>query len=306
MPQQVSSAAASARIVALAADQHGIVSVRQLAEAGIGWERMREREAAGWLRRVHRGVYALAGRPLSWRGRWMAANLACGEDAILSHRHAAALWRILPGRLAATDPIDLTIPHGRRCRVPGLRIHRTRSLDSAERTAEHGIPVTSPVRTILDLATCLGRRELERTVDEAEYRRICATDEVDRALVRHRGRAGTALLAEVLSRRAGPTRTRTELEEMFLALCRERDLPQPLVNAPLLGLTVDFFWPPALVVEVDGGQAHLTRRAFQDDRDRDSLLESHGYTVVRFTWWDVEFRPAVVAQRVRRLLERTR
>jgi very-short-patch-repair endonuclease len=121
-----------------------------------------------------------------------------------------------------------------------------------------------------------------------------------------RGYSGTARVAALLrEERAGSTVTRNDFEELFLSVCREHGLPDPLVNAPLLGLTVDFFWPPVVVVEADGAETHLTRRAFEDDRDRDSLLVSHGYRVMRFTWRDLTRRPRLVADRVRRALIRS-
>lgn len=290
-------------IVELAARQHGVVALRQLEEIGVSRARLRTQLGRGWLRRVHVGVYAVAGRPLSHRGRWLAAVLAGGPAAVLSHGDAAALWRIAD---PSPPPAHVTVrgPGGRGRRA-GLRIHRRAGLPADETTVRDGIAVTTPARTILDLASLLPRRRLERAIDEAEYRRVCTAADLEAIIARHRGRAGAAVLAGVLRRHAvGTTRTRTELEEMFLALCRRRGLPQPLVNAPLLGLTVDFLWPPAVVVEVDGGQGHLTRRAFQGDRDRDSLLAAHGYRVIRFTWWDVERRAGVVADRVRRVLAR--
>jgi len=250
-------------------------------------------------------VYCLSGQVLSHRGRWLAAVLAAGSGAVLSHRDAAGLWRILPP--SNSHPIHVSVPRrGGRERRQGLVVHRSRTLPDDELTIRDSIPVTTPERTILDLAAVVPRRRLERAIDEAEYLRLCTTTRLRAIVERHRGRAGTRLLREVLgAHEPGSTRTRTDLEERFLALCREHGLPQPLVNAPLLSLTVDFFWPPAVVVEVDGGQAHRTRRAFQDDRDRDSLLAAHGYHVIRFTWWDVESRPAVVADRVRRVLGRS-
>jgi very-short-patch-repair endonuclease len=164
--------------------------------------------------------------------------------------------------------------------------------------------VTTPARTILDLATHLPRRRLERAIDEAERLGLCGAGELRTLIETHAGRAGAGVLARVLeSHQVGSTITRSDLEERFLALCRRYRLPQPGVNVPLLGYVVDFLWPGAgLVVEVDGQASHGTRAAFQSDRDRDGRLAVAGYRVIRFTWWDVTRRPAVVADRVRRLL----
>jgi predicted transcriptional regulator of viral defense system len=303
---------ATAAIVRLAERQHGVFGVRQLQDVGITWEEIRARAAAGWLRRVHRGVYAIAGSRLAQHGQWRAAVLACGDRAVLSHRDAAALWRLRP---IPDPPISVTVPTyaGRRKRA-GLVIHRSLTLADRDTTEREGIPVTGPARTILDLAASgLARRALERAIDEAERLRLCDEEELLAMLNRLRrgragtvrGRAGCAILSRILAEHeAGSTLTRSELEERFLALCRARGLPRPLVNASLFDFTVDFFWPQAgLVVELDGRASHGTRRAFQADRDRDSELAAKGFRTLRFTWWDVTSRPAVVAQRVRRVLE---
>jgi very-short-patch-repair endonuclease len=150
----------------------------------------------------------------------------------------------------------------------------------------------------------LSSRQLERTIDEGDRLRLVATDDLIELLRRHRRHPGARCLRGVVARhRIGSTLTRSELEERFLVLCRQRGLPQPQVNVPLLDYVVDFFWPDArLVVEVDGHATHGTRRAFEADRDRDARLTIASYRVVRFTWSDVVRRPAVMEDRVRRLL----
>lgn len=247
----------------------------------------------------------------------MAAVLACGEGAVLSHSSAAALWKIAPPR---EGDVEVTVHGGNgRSRRRGIRVHRSVALTSEECAERDGIPVTSVARTVGDLASAgASVRTLERLLDAAEHRGLLDLSAFDagvrpggdRAAARCAGvvRAGSRplprRLREVLaSHEPGATATRSELEERFLALCRDRGLPQPLVNAPLLGLTVDFVWPrAALVVEVDGRATHDTGRAFHDDRDRDSMLTAAGFRVMRFTWRDVTRRPGVVAQRLRRAL----
>jgi len=142
-------------------------------------------------------------------------------------------------------------------------------------------------------------------MDEAERLKLCTEEDLAEIARVHAGRAGAGIVADLLAEHAiGTTATRNDFEEAFLTLCRSRHLPQPEVNVPLLDYVVDFLWREArLVVEVDGRGSHAARRAFQDDRDRDGRLAVAGYRVVRFTWWDVTRRPAVVADRVRRLLE---
>jgi very-short-patch-repair endonuclease len=303
----------SGGIAKLAERQHGVLSAAQLYALGFSKDWVSGRVTAGWLHRLHRGVYAVGHRRLAMRGHWMAAVLACGEGAILSHYAAAELWRLRrprsrPSPLKGRDvppPIDVTIPgRGGRRRRPGLVIHRTAHLASGEQALHSRIPVTTPDRTILDLAAVLPRRQLERAVDEAHRLRLCAEDDLESIATAHSGRAGAGALSTLLrEHHAGSTATRNDFEERFLALCRRYCLPQPEVNVPLLDYIVDFIWPEVrLIVEVDGRATHGTRRAFQEDRDRDGRLAVAGYRVLRFTWWDVTRRPAVVADRVRRLL----
>jgi very-short-patch-repair endonuclease len=237
----------------------------------------------------------------------MAAVLACGEAAVLSHEAAGELWKIRQSRENVSGmrsiEVAVSVERGARTRT-GLTVHRLSTLRSSEITARAGIPVTTPARTILDLASRLPGRQLERAIDEAERLRLCTEDGLDEIARAHFGRAGAGALGALLrEHRAGSTATRNDFEERFLALCRSRHLPQPEVNVPLLDYVVDFIWPDAkLVVEVDGRATHETRRAFQEDRDRDGRLAVAGYRVLRFTWWDVTRRPAVVADRVRRIL----
>lgn len=293
----------STTVAGLVARQHGVVAVRQLYALGLSERQVSRRAEAGWLHRLHRGVYAVGHSRLTREGSWMAAVLAIGNGAVLSHRSAAGLWTIWGSKPQARVDVVVASGSGRATR-PGVVVHRCAALAADDVTRHHGIPVTAPARTLLDLATVLPRRPLERAVDEAERLRLCDLADLREILVRHSGRPGAGTLRAVLrSHAVGSTATRSELEERFLALCARRNLPPPLVNAPLLDYVVDFHWPASrLVVEVDGRASHDTRRAFQGDRDRDSRLAAHGYRTLRFTWWDVTARPAVVADRVRRVL----
>jgi very-short-patch-repair endonuclease/predicted transcriptional regulator of viral defense system len=292
-------------ITALAERQYGVIAVAQLYSLGLSETQVGTRVANGWLHRVHRGVYALGQRRLTSEAHWMAAALACGERAVLSHQAAAELWKLRRRRGNGTKPIDVTVrsPSSRGTR-PGIVLHRVPTLLPGEATFHCRIPVTTPVRTILDLATVLPCRELERAVNEAERLKLCTEEDLNQIVGAHSGRAGAGALGALLcEHRAGSTATRNDFEELFLSLCRTQHLPLPEVNMPLLDYVVDFLWPGAkLVVEVDGRGSHATRRGFQEDRDRDGRLTVAGYRVVRFTWFDVTRRPAVVADRVRRLL----
>jgi very-short-patch-repair endonuclease len=293
------------RLARLAARQHGVVTVRQLYSLGFSDGQVGTRAAAGWLHRVHRGIYAVGHHRLTREGHWMAAVLACGDGAVLSHQAAGELWRLRQRRGNVPARIDVAVPRRRGGRPrPGLVVHRIPTLAHDEVTVSDGIPVTTPARTILELATFLPRRQLERAIDEAERLGLCGSEALQVIVGRHTGRRGTGPLIRLMQEHAiGTTATRNEFEERFLALCRRHHLPQPEVNVPLLDYLVDFHWPDArLVVEVDGLASHGTRRAFQADRDRDGRLAVAGYRVLRFTWWDVTRRPAVVADRIRRLL----
>jgi very-short-patch-repair endonuclease len=293
----------SKRIAEWAERQYGVLSAAQLYALGFSKDVVARRVATGWLHPLHRGVYALGHRKLSMRGHWMAAVLACSDGAVLSHSAAAALWMILPK--APRGPIDVALRTraGRR-RREGIRVHRPRFLPDDESATCHGIPSTTPARTILDLASTFSARRVERAIDEGDRLGLLTSDDLIELLRRHRGHPGARCLRGVLARHwIGTTVTRSELEERFLSLCRRLDLPQPEVNVPLLDYVVDFLWRDArLVVEVDGRGSHDTDRAFQADRDRDGRLAVAGYCVLRFTWWDVTRRPAVVANRVRQLL----
>jgi very-short-patch-repair endonuclease len=303
-------------IAALAVAQHGVVSAAQLYALHLSRDQVSQRVSAGWLHRLHRGVYAVGHSRLSPAGFWMAATLAAGPGAVLSHISAATLWQILGPRNTSwgmlVEPGDgkPTEVHVIKPGLGGIRqrggiiLHRSTTLLEHELTAHRRIPVTGPGRTLLDIAASAPRRVLERALDEAERSRLCAPTDLAAILEEHRGQPGAGALGRVVRSHAiGSTLTRSELEERFLGLCRDRHLPQPVLNVPLHGLTVDCLWAAAkLIVELDGRRSHGTRRAFQDDRDRDSLLAAHGYVTLRFTWWDVTRRPGVVAQRLRRVL----
>jgi very-short-patch-repair endonuclease len=294
----------SQRYDELAARQHGVVGVRQLYELGLSDDWVGRRVGAGWLHRVHRGVYAVGNPRLSARGLFMAAALACGPTAVISHSSAAALSGIVNLKVARpTEKVHVSVTaRGGRSR-PGLALHR-RDLSSGDVTTQDGIPVTTVGLTLLDLAGQVRGRALERAAQRAIYLGLIREAGIDEVLGLRGGQRGARELRRAIGSSAGGrARTRLELERRFLALCSKHRLPQPLVNAPVHGLTVDFVWEAAkLVVETDGRGSHATRRAFQDDRDRDSLLAAHGYLTLRFTWFDVTRRPGVVAHRLRRVL----
>ena len=230
----------------------------------------------------------------------MAAVLACGRSA-LSHWDAAELWGIVSPRTSRETHV--TAPPDAKLRPRhGIRIHRA-SLH-AEATRRMAIPVTTPARTLFDLSPLLPRRRLERAIDEAVYLRLLPAGALAITLERNSGRTGApALRAALASHTPGTTRTRSELEERFLAVCRSHGLPQPLVNSIVAGLEVDFYWPAhTLIVETDGVAAHSRTTTLERDHERDAHLRDHDYAVLRFTYRQVRERPAWVAASVRREL----
>jgi very-short-patch-repair endonuclease len=287
-------------IAALAAAQHGVVARRQLLQLGLSNELVDHRIRGERLHRLHQGVFALGHPVLTIEGRWMAAVLAGGAGAVLSHAMAAAAWGLRP---IGAGAIHITVPgHAGRKRRAGFRIHRSTTLEPRDRTTHRGIPITAAARTILDLATILKGRPLEQALDRAEQLRL--VDFAD--LGPQPGRPGSPSLQATLSRfTAGAFVTRSEMEERFLALCDDHGLPRPNVNTRIEGEEVDFVWRDArLIVEVDGYAYHRSPSAFEADRERDVILVLAGWQVLRFTWTQLTRRPAWVARAVAKRLAR--
>ena len=271
-----------------------MVSLAQLQLHGLTPSGVRERVAAGRLTRLHRGVYAVGHGRLTLRGYWMAAVLAYGPTAVLSHRSAAALHGI---RSTNRRNVDITLPSPSARRRPGIDVHRSTSLEPKDVMTVDSIPCTALARTLLDLAEVVDRRGVKRAVDQAEVLRIFDLRATDDVLSRASGRRGAAVLAQVLAEYDGPTLTDQELEERFLLLCLDACLPMPEVNAWITlddgtAYKADFLWrAERLIVETDGWGSHGTRTAFEDDRRRDRRLKLAGWDVIRFTWRDIEREP---------------
>jgi len=244
-------------------------------------------------------VYALGRPDLPVEGHWLAAVLACGSGALLSHISAAVLHRLLS---SAQATIDVTVQRRAGRSRPGIRIHRSTCLIPVDRTSVDGIPCTSISRTLLDLAGVVHRRALERACDQAEVLRVLDMNAMRDLLARREGHPGVRRLRTVLGTgHVGESITRTKLEERFLRLCRVSELPLPEVNVWMtLGgeeMEVDFLWRKhRVVVEVDGFATHGTRQSFQRDRRRDRLLSLAGWQVIRFTWDDVTNEPRHVME----------
>jgi hypothetical protein len=242
---------------------------------------IRDRLASGRLHRLYRGVYAVGHTLMTREGRWLAAVLACGEDAALSHRSAASLWGIRP---SAATRIDVTVSHTSGVRSSSaIVVHRTRR--PVMTTTRRGIPVTTPGQTLADLAMGLPRRDLEKAIEMAEIRKLDV-----KVPENHPG--GQRLKHS----RPLPVTTDSPLEDAFLALCDTYGIPRPLVQPIIEGHRVDFCWPEErLIVETDGYEHHGTRAAFERDRARDAYLSVRGWRVVRFTDPQVREEPASVA-----------
>lgn len=260
--------------------------------------------AVGRLHRVRRGVYAVGAAPLSFEARLMAAVLACGPGAVLSHRSAAALWGI---RGSTPEHIDVTAPAAGGRGHRGIAAHSAIGLRTSETTRCGGIPCTTVARTLLDLAENGHRRGLERAIDRAEEFRLLDLRTVGDVLDHASGRRGAPLLRAVVAEyAAGDALTKSELEERFLELCGQAGVPRPRVNAWLTvdghAMQVDFLWPAArIVVETDGYRFHNSRRAFETDRRRDQSLALAGWTVLRFTWRQIVGDPDGVSRALERL-----
>ena len=269
------------RLAALATSQHGVVATWQLVELGFGRGSIGHAVAIGRLHRVYKGVYAVGHRSFGRDGRLMAAVLASGPGAVLSHRDAAALWELRPNNRRV---VEVTVAGGNRQGQDGITIHRTRSLEDDERTAIDRIPVTTVARTVLDLAEVVDRRQVARAFEEAERRRLFDLRAIEELARRHHGRRGVGVIRELIAEALEPPPTRSELERLFLELCEEAGLPPPLVNTIVAGFEVDIVWPEArLVVELDSHEFHRTRAAFERDRVRDAALQVAGHRVLRVT-----------------------
>jgi very-short-patch-repair endonuclease len=286
-------------VARLASRQWGVVSRPQLRALGVSRGAVEHWLSVGRLQPLYRGVYAVGHRALRVEGRRLAAVLACGAGAVLSHRTAAAHWGLLRTDQTGIDVTALRGRHG----APGIRLHRSRSLDAKDTTSHHGIPITTVHRTLLDLAATARGSELERAVAQAERLRVYDHRAITHLIARANGHRGRAALAEATAREA--KWTRNEWEAAFLNLLREAGLPEPLTNdafeVPDHGhCEPDYHWPACrVIVELDGFETHGTRAAFRADRAKDAALTAAGYRVLRFTRDD---DPELAIKRLRALL----
>jgi len=288
---------------ALAGAQHGMLARWQLLDLGMTEQMVKSRLQRGSLHRLHRGVFAYGHRAITVESRWMAAVLAFGPDAVLSHRSAGQLWGLVPRSRIRPE---VTRPRHARGR-PHLVVHQA-SLPGDEVVQVRGIPVTSVPRTMLDLAGTREAREVERAWNEMEVRGYTDALSVPDLLERYPGRRGSLLLARLATRQSLPVGiTRNDFEDAFLALIDRHGLPRPRMNVhiTLRGrfYEIDCFWEEQRVaIELDGGAVHKTAKAFEDDRERDRILTAEGYTTSRVTWHHLHDTPAELASDLRQIL----
>ncbi len=297
----------------VAAEQHAVLELSQTVACGLSPSAVRTRVARSRLYRVHHTVFSLVPPELlSRNGRYMAAVLACGPRAALSHRSAGALLDLAHSD-AATIDVSVPTPGGRQRRA-GIRIHRSLSLRACDIVLVNGVRCTSVARTLFDLAGVLGERRLERALDQAAILELLD----DRALqdqMRHNQarRAQASRLGVVLAKHVpGSTPTWNDFEERFLRLSRSTGLPDPEVQQWLdLGdgeqmICADFLWrAQRVIVETDGWQTHRTRNSFESDRRRDQRAINAGWRTVRITWVQLEHEPGRLGSLLLRLVSAT-
>jgi very-short-patch-repair endonuclease len=287
------------RVARLAADQWGVVSLDELRDCGLSPKAVVVRVRRGQLHPLHRGVFGVGHANPSLEGRWLAAVKACGAGAVLSHFSAAALWEIVPWEQRHPE---VTVPSALMTRKPGLRVHRSSVLAAADVTRRRGIPVTSPARTLLDLAATLHGRPLRRAVRQAQSLQRVNVRQLAELIARAGARRGTRRLVAIIA--TGPAPTRSELEDVVLDLIHTAGLERPRINEAITldgrRLIPDFRWPDErLVLEADGAAWHENPTARAEDHQRQALLEAHGERVLRITWQQAVARPNETLERIR-------
>ena len=288
--------------MAVAARQGGVIARSQLLDAGLSAEGVKRRVRAGRLHQIHRGVYAVGHPSLGVTGRRWAAVLACGPGAALSHHSAGAAWGILR---AGGARHDVLVALGGRQAPRGVRLHRSRVLGAADLTALDGLPITTPARTLLDLAATLTPTRLTTAVSRAEQMRLLDLAETHALQTRHPARPGSPALGAVLAGYTGERDTRSALEDLIAELCDRHGFAPPQHNVVIAGAVRDFAWPRhRLVAEGDSSTWHRSPTALNSDRERDVTLALAGWRTLRFTYDQVTIRPAYVAGAIRAALSR--
>ncbi len=283
-------------VTALAGRQRGVVARWQLLAAGVTAGEVRVRLERGRLHPVHAGVYLVGHEVPPRYALETAALLACGRSATLSHRSAAAVWELLP--YPAQAHVCVTVPPRRGAARPRLEVHRA-ALDPCDIRHRHGLALTSPPRTILDLSESLSDDELEMLAGEAHYRHLASGAELRSQLDRNPRKRGVRRLRRVLDLPGGPQRTRSPAERAMLRLVRAAGLAGFECNARIHGYEVDLLWRGhGFAVEIDGYDAHSGRAAFERDRLKLARLNARGLRVMPVTGRQIRRDPEGVIRRL--------
>jgi very-short-patch-repair endonuclease len=287
-------------IGAIAGAQDNVIHRDQLMAAGLGRGAIRHRLSAGRLQPLHRAVYLIGHAPPTEIGRARAAVLACGDGAVASHRTAAVLWDLLR---ATTGDVDVMItgrhPHSR----PGIAVHRTLELPASEVRDIRGLAITSPARTVCDIAGTEPTNDVEHALQEARVRKLLTDPQLQAIVAQAPTRKGAALIKKLLAIDGATGYTRSKAERRMRSLLRQANVRMPRSNVYMHGCLVDFVWEDErIVVEVDGYLAHGNRSAFEVDRKRDQILAAVGYTVIRITWRQLTEEPLEVVARLAQAL----
>jgi len=292
-------AAPSHAIRRTAERQHGNVTIAQLRSAGLSDREVRRRVEKGTLKRRHTGVYAIGHVPKTRESRWMAGVLALGPGAVLSHRAAGALWGIVDGWVET----DVLVSSGTgRAKRDGIVVHRA-PLSPRDVVWLHGIPVTSLLRTLLDLAAVQAPHLLARSFEQAQVRHHLAPELLAVEVLCRRRYRGSRRLRLLLVDAVDPAKVRSVLELRFLEMCQAQGIRRPLVNARIGPWMPDFLWTAEhVVVETDGKRFHQTAAQRRKDREKDAYLRAQGFTVIRLTWTEVVETPNATGARVRAAL----
>ena len=286
----------------IAAGQHGVVLRQQLLHAGFAAHSVDRCVASNRLRILHRGVYEVTGMATLYTP-FRAALLACGPQSVLGGGAAGTLWAILeesPGSL-----LEVFVPGVHRNRTSGLSVRRVRGFLRGETTSLVGMRITTPARTILDLAGVLSPRQLAQAIATAEHAGTMRRDELGTLLQRRPLHRGSGVLRRLLNADGPFDFTRSPAEEKLLSHILRAGLPRPQVNVRVAGFVVDFlFRREKLVVEVDGFAFHSSARAYHSDRRRDAILLAQGYRVMRVTWNEIHPDPLAAIVRLAQALVR--
>jgi very-short-patch-repair endonuclease len=274
----------------VAGRQDNVVSRTQLFALGVPPRVIERRLESGRWRCLHRGIYLIGPAPPALPARARAAALACGEGAVVSHRTAAELWGLLPPE--AGSETHVTVCGRNPGDRTGIHTHRVRRLPEEEVTVKDGIPLTTPARTICDLAATEPLRDVESALAEARIHRLATDRQITAVIQNAPTRPGAPIIRKLLEQEDDSGYTRSKAERLLRDLIAKANLERPLFNEPVLGYVVDAVWPKhRLILEVDGYAYHQHRAAFERDRRRDQQLTAAGYRVIRITWIQLRDRP---------------